>query len=128
MWNPDEATLMHYTSVLKQQYEELERIVEAIQNESGVGIERIGEQMTEIKQTEQVLRPLREAYLQHHQRPSEPLRALTDETIELVQGLMPKLAELERASADSLRRLFPKIQGSVRGVQMRQAYQANRAV
>jgi hypothetical protein len=37
---------------------------------------------------------------------------------------MPKLAQLEKATVESANRLFPKIQESVRAVQMQSAYGA----
>ncbi|WP_182868225.1 hypothetical protein [Stieleria mannarensis] len=121
----EEQTLIEYTVRLKQQYERLNEIVDTVGREPGGGVETIGEQMKEIKQTEDVLRPLRQRYQEQHEHASGQIKNLTDETIDVVKSLMPKLAGLEKASVDSLRRLFPKIQGSVRAVQMQNAYRGN---
>ncbi|QDV81912.1 hypothetical protein [Planctomycetes bacterium TBK1r] len=121
----EEQTLIDYTIKLKQQYQSLSEIVDAIEREPGRGVEAINEQMKQIKQTEDLLRPLRERYQEEHEHASGQIKALTDETIDVVKSLMPKLAGLEKASVDSLRRLFPKIQGSVRAVQMQNAYRGN---
>ena len=121
----EQQTLIDYTIQLKQQYECLSEIVDAIEREPGRGVESINEQMKQIKQTEDLLRPLRQRYQDEHEQASGQIKTLTDETIDVVKSLMPKLAGLEKASVDSLRRLFPKIQGSVRAVQMQNAYRGN---
>ena len=121
----DEKILIDLTSKLKQQYETLDQIIAGLESDSTMSIEAISEKMKEIKQTENMLQPLRASYRDHHDENEGQLKAITDETIEVVKNLMPKLASLEKASVDSLRRLFPKIQGSVRAVQMQNAYKGN---
>lgn len=121
----EEQTLIDYTVQLKQQYEQLCGIVDSLDNESNRTVEAISDQMKQIKRTEDLLGPLREAYRESNQSVGAELQSITDETIEVVKALMPKLASLEKASVDSLRRLFPKIQGSVRAVQMQNAYRGN---
>jgi len=121
----DEQALLQYTRLLKQQYTKLSEIVESVGRDNGRDIEPISTQMKYIKETESRLSPLRHAFSQSQCKASSELQQVTDETIELVKTLMPKLAELEKASVDSLRRLFPKIQGSVRAVQMQNAYKGN---
>lgn len=120
-----EDSLLEYTRLLKQQYERLCEIVESISRENARDVEPISTQMKLIKDTEGSLRPLRERFASSQSQPSHQLQQLTDETIEIVKTLMPKLAALEKASVESLRRLFPKIQGSVRAVQMQNAYKGN---
>ncbi|MCA9137418.1 MAG: hypothetical protein KDB00_11685 [Planctomycetales bacterium] len=121
----EEQTLIDLTTQLKQQYEQLCNIVDALDNDSNRNIDAISEQMKPIKRIEELLRPLRDAYRENGDDVGAELQAITDQTIEVVKTLMPKLASLEKASAESLRRLFPKIQGSVRAVQMQNAYRGN---
>ena len=125
MSTAEEQTIFDYTVKLKQQYERLSEIVETLDKEPHRTVDSISDQMKQIKQTEDLLGPLREAYRERHEHTGEHIQAITDETIEVVKALMPKLANLEKASVDSLRRLFPKIQGSVRAVQMQNAYRGN---
>ncbi|WP_436715449.1 hypothetical protein U8335_23590 [Roseiconus lacunae] len=125
MSETNETRLLSYTSELKQHYERLNQIIEQYADDSHHAVDPIREQMALVKQTEDKLRPLRQSYLDQSNELSGPLKTLTDETIELVQSLMPKLAQLEKSSVDSLRRLFPRIQGSVRGIQMQNAYRVN---
>jgi predicted nuclease with TOPRIM domain len=126
MLNAEEQMLLEYTIELKQQYERLSEIVDSLERESSRTIDPISKQMKRIKRIESSLAPLRDSYLRRHDHASGEIAKVTDETIELVKTLMPKLASLEKASVDSLRRLFPKIQGSVRAVQMQNAYRGNR--
>ncbi|OYP32355.1 hypothetical protein [Rhodopirellula sp. MGV] len=121
----NETLLFNYTSELKSHYEKLNAIIDEHANDSHGAIEPIREQMALVKQTEEKLRPIRETYLGESRELSGQLQAITDETIDLVKSLMPKLAQLEKVSVDSLRRLFPRIQGSVRGIQMQNAYRTN---
>ena len=121
----DERLLIDLTIELKRQYEALSEIIDAIEREPGRGIEAISQQMKQIKLIEDRLGPLRELYQRDNEHTSGQVKVVTDDTIEAVKTLMPKLAGLEKASVDSLRRLFPKIQGSVRAVQMQNAYRGN---
>ena len=121
----DEQMLLDYTVQLKKQYESLNDIVDALENDSNRNVDTISDQMKQIKHTEDRLRPLREAYQQTHEHADGEIQAVTNQTIEVVKSLMPKLASLEKSSVESLRRLFPKIQGSVRAVQMQNAYRGN---
>lgn len=125
MSSPDEQALMELTLQLKQQYEQLSEIVATIARENGRDVDPISGQMKLIKETESRLRPLREAFSESQRTPSPELQQITADTIDLVKTLMPQLAALEKASVESLRRLFPKIQGSVRAVQMQNAYKGN---
>jgi hypothetical protein len=124
----DEQLLIRETLLLKQQYEQLAEIVETMRQEQSRNVEPISGQMKCIKETESRLRPMREAFTRSGKQASKELKQATEATIRLVETLMPKLAELEKASVDSLRRLFPKIQGSVRAVQMQNAYKGNAQV
>ncbi len=124
----DEQSLIQETLLLKQQYEKLAEIVETMRQEQSRDVEPISEQMKCIKDTESRLRPMRESFTRSGKQASKELQRATEATIGLVETLMPKLSELEKASVDSLRRLFPKIQGSVRAVQMQNAYKGNAQV
>ncbi len=121
----DERLLIQDTLLLKQQYEKLAEIIDMMRRDHSRDIEPISEQMRCIKETESRLRPARESFTRSGLQASKELQQATEATIELVETLMPRLAELEKASVDSLRRLFPKIQGSVRAVQMQNAYKGN---
>ncbi len=122
----DEQRLIDLTIELKDQYEHLCEIVQSIEHDGGGTVDVISQQMKKIKETEAALQPLRRAYQDSGDSASPRVQEVTDETIEVVKMLMPKLANLEKASVESLRRLFPKIQGSVRAVQMQNAYNGNR--
>lgn len=127
MLNTENDPLTTLTLKLKQQYQALDSIVESMNRDSTQSIDLISEQLKVIKETETMLRPLREEFRRTNTKLPPHLQVPTDETIELVKGLMPKLAQLEKATLDSAQRLFPKIQESVRAVQMQNAYQAGRA-
>ncbi|MCC9602047.1 hypothetical protein LOC67_15905 [Stieleria sp. JC731] len=125
MTETNDSLLLAYTDELKGHYVRLAEIIDQYAEDSHGAVEPIRAQMTLVKQTEEKLRPLRESYIGSESEPSGQVKAITDETIELVKSLMPKLAQLEKTSVDSLRRLFPRIQGSVRGIQMQNAYRTN---
>ncbi len=112
---------------LKRQYQELDRIVEAMSDSSQDSIDAISEQLSTIKQTEAALRPIREEFRSTGDALPAHLQETTSETIEILKGLLPKLGQLEKTTLDSAKRLFPKIQESVRAVKMQSAYGANRA-
>ncbi|MEO1616787.1 MAG: hypothetical protein AAFV88_13095 [Planctomycetota bacterium] len=128
MTNPESITvvdaneLLEQTKTLKRQYEELAELIESFREESHREVDPMNDLMKRIKQTEASLKPLRESFLASGQKVTGTLKEVTDETIEIVKSLMPMLGDLEKSSVDSLRRLFPKIQGSVRAVQMQNAY------
>ena len=117
-----ESELLRYSCLLRDEYATLNRIIGQMESDGSPSVEPIREQMQKIKDTESELAPIREAYMKSRDHASADIQAVTDETIELVKSLMPKLANMEKASVESLRRLFPKIQGSVRAVQMQNAY------
>ena len=110
------------TLQLKQQYEDLDRIIDSLNGGAVDSTDAIGEQLRLIKQTELQLLPLREEFRRTHTKLPGYLKEPTDATIDLVKGLMPKLAQLEKATMESAKRLLPKIQESVRAVQMQKAY------
>ena len=119
--------LVLLTLRLQEQYQTLDRLVDSMNQSSDVSIEPMSEQVKAIKETEDQLRPLREMFrASGHELPPE-LNKPNNETIELLKGLMPKLAQLEKSTLESTQRLFPKIQQSVRAVQMQNAYGASRA-
>ncbi|NND98988.1 MAG: hypothetical protein HKN47_16860 [Pirellulaceae bacterium] len=120
--------LLELTLQLQQQYQHLDRLLDSITDASSAAIESIGPHMNEIKRTEAALGPLREQFHRTSEQMTPALKNATDETIDLVKGLMPKLAQLEKTTFESAQRLFPKIQESVRAVQMQNAYSSsNRA-
>ncbi len=127
MLNTENDPLVMLTLKLREQYQALDSIVEAMNHDSDQSIDLISEQLKVIKKTETMLRPLREEFRRTNTKLPPHLQEPTDQTIELVKGLMPKLAQLEKTTLDSAQRLFPKIQESVRAVQMQNAYQASRA-
>ena len=115
------------TKQLRDQYSALEGIIDSANADPNQSVERISEHMKQIKSTEEQLCPLRETFVSDQSPLAFEIKRVTDETIETVKTLMPKLASLEKASVESLRRLFPRIQGSVRAVQMQNAYRGNHA-
>lgn len=122
----DADELFGLTNQLKAQYEQLASLIESLHDENGRDVAPMNDQMQRIKQTEATLKPLRDEFLAKGNVVDGPLKKVNDETIEIVISLMPMLAELEKSSVESLRRLFPKIQGSVRAIQMQNAYQHHR--
>jgi predicted nucleic acid-binding Zn-ribbon protein len=109
---------------LLQQYQSLDATIDTLGQSESPSMDDVTSKIAEIKQIEQSLAPIREQYRSEFETLSDDLRRVTDQTIELVTGLMPKLAQLEKATVESANRLFPKIQESVRAVQMQSAYGA----
>lgn len=128
MSNTDHNPLLQLTLRLRQQYRDLDRVLDAMNAGSDLMIESISEHMKSIRETEARLHPLREQQRRINAQLPAELQQPTDETIELLKGIMPKLAQLEKATIDSSQRLFPKIQQSVRAVQMQNAYQNSHRV
>lgn len=127
MMDNSENPLLALTLQLKQQYQALDSIVDSFSHDTDQSMNSISDQLKLIKQTEETLRPLREEFRAANATVPAVLQIPTEQTIELVKGLMPKLAQLEKQTLDSAKRLFPKIQESVRAVQMQNAYRAGRA-
>lgn len=128
MSNTDHNPLLQLTLLLRQQYQDLDRVLDAMNAGSDLMIESISEHMKSIRETEAKLHPLREQQRRINTQLPAELKQPTDETIELLKGIMPKLAQLEKTTIDSSQRLFPKIQQSVRAVQMQNAYQTGHRV
>lgn len=120
----NEQALAQLAQRLKQQYQALDDAIDAMNQAGEVAVETISDQLTSIRQTESMLKPLRDACLQTHEQLPPEIRTPTNETIELLRGLMPKLAQLEKTTLQSAQQLLPKIQQSVRAVQMQTAYRA----
>jgi len=114
--------LLSLTNTLLQQYQSLNATVDSLNDGPVDSVDEISVQIAAIKKTEEQLLPLREAFRETHPTLPSELKIPTDQTIELVKGLMPKLAQLEKATLESANRLYPKIQESVRAVQMQNAY------
>lgn len=114
--------LLELTVELRDLYRELDDTVNSMQVGSVEALDQIGDKMKSIQETESRLGPLREAFQQTNSAFPSTLREPTDQTIDLLKGLLPKLAQLEKATIDSFQRLFPKIQESVRAVKMQNAY------
>ena len=114
--------LLELTVELRDLYRELDDAVNSMQVGSVEALDQIGDKMKLIQETEGRLGPLREAFQQTNSALPSTLREPTDQTIDLLKGLLPKLAQLEKATIDSFQRLFPKIQESVRAVKMQNAY------
>ncbi|MGB7346353.1 MAG: hypothetical protein WBD20_19195 [Pirellulaceae bacterium] len=126
MSNNENGQLLFLTNQLFQQYQALEGIVDALNLSPESTVDGITVQMKAIKETEQALRPLREEFRRTTDTLPVELQVPTDQTIELVKSLMPKLAQLEKTTLESANRLFPQIQESVRAVQMQNAYGSSR--
>ncbi len=124
MPNDLETSLGSLMDQLLQQYQSLDATIDTLGQSESPSMDDVTSKIAEIKQIEQSLAPIREQYRSEFETLSDDLRRVTDQTIELVTGLMPKLAQLEKATVESANRLFPKIQESVRAVQMQSAYGA----
>ncbi|MEM8733680.1 MAG: hypothetical protein AAGG44_05645 [Planctomycetota bacterium] len=124
MPSPNSAKLEELTLMLRQQYRALDKIVDGMGEDGALSVDVMGQHLKAIKQTESLLAPIRQEFIESGERLDQLAQEATEETIELVKGLMPKLAQLEKATAESAKRLFPKIQENVRAVQMQNAYQA----
>ncbi len=121
-------SLLELTQLLRKQYGDLDAIIDAATTGSTESLQAISQQMKSIKQTETLLLPLREEYRRSKADLPAALKIPTDETIELLKNIMPKLAQLEKETIDSSQRLFPRITESVRAVQMQNAYQTGNRV
>ncbi|MFN3191413.1 MAG: hypothetical protein ACE361_12900 [Aureliella sp.] len=124
MPSPNSAKLEELTLMLRQQYRALDKIVDGMGEDGALSVEVMGQHLKAIKQTESLLAPIRQEFIASGETLDQLAQEATSETIELVKGLMPKLAQLEKVTAESAKRLFPKIQENVRAVQMQNAYQA----
>ncbi|MEC8554261.1 MAG: hypothetical protein VXZ82_04555 [Planctomycetota bacterium] len=85
-------------------------------------LQRIAHRLRKIKQTENSLRPLREAMRENRVELSSSLQQLSNETIEVIQDVIPMLNELETESQKAMKKLFPHVRTNVRGMLMREAY------
>ena len=128
MSSNEKHSLLELTQLLRKQYGDLDAIIDAATNGSTESLQAISQQMKSIKQTETLLLPLREEYRRSNADLPAALKIPTDETIELLKNIMPKLAQLEKETIDSSQRLFPRITESVRAVQMQNAYQTGNRV
>ena len=122
MSNSDDETFATLTVQLHQQYVELDGIVDKLTQGPIESVDSIADQMKKIKSTEGALGPLRDRFIESKRSLSDHLQTVTDQTIVLVTQLMPKLAQLEKTTIDSAKRLFPQVQQNVRAVQMQNAY------
>ena len=122
MSNSDDETFATLTVQLHQQYVELDGIVDKLTQGPLESVDSIADQMKKIKRTEGALGPLRDRFIESKRSLSDHLQTVTDQTIVLVTQLMPKLAQLEKTTIDSAKRLFPQVQQNVRAVQMQNAY------
>ncbi|TWU02159.1 hypothetical protein [Stieleria varia] len=114
--------LIELTCQLRNQYQELNEIVDQMLQESHFTVDQLSERIKGIKELESRLAPLRDDFRASNSVAPSVIRDPTDETIELVKNLLPKLAQLEKSTVEAANRLFPKIQESVRAVQMQRAY------
>ena len=117
-----DGAILELTVRLRNLYQELDETVDSMHVGSVESLELIGKKMKAIQDTESQLGPLRESFQQTSAVMPSSLREPTNQTIDLLKGLLPKLAQLEKATIDSFERLFPKIQESVRAVKMQNAY------
>lgn len=126
MSNHDNEALSELTTRLHQQYCELSKIVDSIDEQTLGSVDAIGVQLKTIKETEDELAPMRAEFTRSGMRLSPAMQSATDETIELLKTLLPKLAQLEKSTIESAQRLFPQVRRGVRALQMQNAYAAGR--
>ena len=122
MSNSDDETFAILTVQLHQQYVELDGIVDKLTQGPLESVDSTADQMKKMKRIEGALGPLRDRFIESKRSLSDHLQTVTDQTIVLVTQLMPKLAQLEKTTIDSAKRLFPQVQQNVRAVQMQNAY------
>lgn len=124
MSNPNFDEMLDLAFQLKKQYENLNEIIDHKLESGDCSIEQISEQINGIRATEDALRPMREDLRDRKAKSPDDLQAVTNDTIELMESIMPKLGVLEKETLESAKRLYPEVEQSVRVVQMQQAYGA----
>lgn len=124
MSNPHFDAMLELAFQLKKQYESLNEIIDLKIESGDCSIEQISEQINGIRTTEDLLRPMREDLRDRKVKSPDVLQSVTNETIELMESIMPKLGTLEKETLESAKRLYPEVEQSVRVVQMQQAYGA----
>lgn len=125
MNSEDETSLRDHSIQLRDQYRELDEIVDGmLSNASDIhfGMELIRSRMQGITDTEAVLRPLRDQY--ESVSDSSELQTVQVETVTMLEKLLPKIGELEKRAHERTKLLKPQIQSSVRAVEMQAAYRA----
>ena len=79
-------------------------------------------ELSGLNEIQQQTQSIRDAYRNSQPSASQAVKQLTEQTGNLIQNLLLKIAKLEGAAKESHRRLIPEIDQHVRGKQMKQAY------
>ncbi len=111
---------------LRDQYRELDSAISVASVTDDDSITAIGDQLKAIKATEQKLTPLREQVIASGAVIRDESRRASNETTDIIKGLMPKLGQLELETVTAAKRLSPRIQDGVRAIQMQAAYESKR--
>lgn len=96
--------------------------MQASEEDTTERLQQIALRLRTIKHTENSLRPLRESMREDGIELSSSLQQLNNETIEVIQQVLPMLNELETESQKAMNKLFPHVRANVRGMLMREAY------
>ena len=115
------------TIQLRDQYRKVSSTVAALCSEESTAaktedLQKINDLLMEVKTTEFRLKPIRELLQTAGESISPDLKPAIDETIQIVLGLIPRIADLEKAAIKSRNELSPQIRASVRAIQMQNAY------
>ena len=116
------------THELRDQYRVVdESVTQIYQHKNSLAstddLERVNGQLNEVKTIEAKLQPIRKQMeLEGQQVPNE-MKSVIDETVQIVMGLIPRIADLEQSAIESRDKLAPLIHEGVRAIDMKNAYQ-----
>lgn len=116
--------LWELTVELLELYRELDQALDSLIEKQSPNVDSILSQMERIKRVESELVPLRNGLEQAGFQAADEFNQSLDQTIEIIQVVMPKLARLEQLARSSAERLQPKVAMGVRARQMQNAYQS----
>lgn len=116
---------------LLARYQEIERSIDLLSSvadyvSKNEAMDEVRSIMTEVKQIETELFPLRDQFLSSGQEFSSPTTQLFRQAAEMLTSLLPKINDLEQTAIQDRDKLAPEIHDSVRGMQMQSAYAQNR--
>lgn len=127
MQHTDSKQFLDLSVKLAAQYDALLKVVDALLRAATIeSVDDITVQMKDIRETENLLRPIRTAFRENELKTPAQIREVTDHTIDVLNQLMPKLSLLESKTKHSAMKLFPKVREGVRAVQMKNAYKSKR--
>jgi hypothetical protein len=117
---------------LLSQYQVVEQAVEHVfENQESTSknemLDAIRSLLTEVKQTEAQLKPLRDILKNDSVSMPPATQATIDQTIQIVTTIIPRIGAIEKSAIDSRESLAPVIRESVRAVQMKSAYSKQRS-